>query len=134
MLDNSTVAARSAAGSTVGEVFVNADLLYGNFHGKKCYAQIHQNLATQLKPPTDFYARKLFGFTYTKPCRATFREPFNPFNPVSYGRMAHPLRFAVLGQAMQPKGEDLMAKGFVLWLLGVPFGLIVLLWLFGVLR
>lgn len=24
-----------------------------------------------------------------------------------------------------------MAKGFILWLLGVPFGLIVLLWLFG---
>jgi hypothetical protein len=24
-----------------------------------------------------------------------------------------------------------MAKGFVLWLLGIPFGLIVVLWLFG---
>jgi hypothetical protein len=27
--------------------------------------------------------------------------------------------------------RNLMAKGFVLWLLGIPFGLIVILWLFG---
>jgi hypothetical protein len=27
--------------------------------------------------------------------------------------------------------ENFMAKGFVLWLLGIPFGLIVILWLFG---
>ena len=27
-----------------------------------------------------------------------------------------------------------MARGFLLWLLGVPFGLIVILWLFGILH
>jgi len=31
----------------------------------------------------------------------------------------------------QLEGEIFMAKGFVLWLLGIPFGLIVILWLFG---
>ena len=30
--------------------------------------------------------------------------------------------------------ESDMLKGLVLWLLGVPFGIIVLLWLFGVLH
>jgi len=27
-----------------------------------------------------------------------------------------------------------MGKGFLLWLLGVPFSVIILLWIFGVLR
>jgi hypothetical protein len=31
------------------------------------------------------------------------------------------------------KGAMLMAKGFLLWLLGVPASIVVLLWLFGVL-
>jgi len=30
--------------------------------------------------------------------------------------------------------EAEMFKGFILWLLGVPFGIIILLWVFGVLR
>ena len=29
------------------------------------------------------------------------------------------------------KEKNFMAKGFFLWLLGIPFGLIVVLWLFG---
>jgi hypothetical protein len=34
-------------------------------------------------------------------------------------------------QILHAKEEIFMAKGFVLWLLGIPFGLIVVLWLFG---
>ena len=32
---------------------------------------------------------------------------------------------------LRRKEENFMAKGFFLWLLGIPFGLIVVLWLFG---
>ncbi len=30
------------------------------------------------------------------------------------------------------KGEEIMIPGFFMWLLGVPLGIVVLLWLFGV--
>jgi len=31
------------------------------------------------------------------------------------------------------KGEEIMLPGFIMWLLGIPLGVIILLWLFGVL-
>jgi hypothetical protein len=36
-----------------------------------------------------------------------------------------------VGRRITSQGGKIMARGFLLWLLGVPFGLIVLLWLFG---
>jgi hypothetical protein len=32
------------------------------------------------------------------------------------------------------KGEVIMGKGFILWLLGVPFTVLLVLWVFGILR
>jgi hypothetical protein len=81
---------------------------------------------------TEFSARQLYGITYNKPPDENVRRSGYPVNPASYGRMAHPLRLSVTACCPEsPTEEGFMAKGFILWLLGVPFGLIVLLWLFG---
>ena len=64
-----------------------------------------------------------------------------PFDLGTYALVAQPLRCHVVSlssavknldsKILRRKEENFMAKGFFLWLLGIPFGLIVVLWLFG---
>jgi len=62
------------------------------------------------------------------------------FNLNTYALVAQPLRrkrklsfhtYENLKFKNLRQGENFVAKGFFLWLLGIPFGLIVVLWLFG---
>jgi hypothetical protein len=61
------------------------------------------------------------------------------FQSSSYALLAHALRRHIRPSSQMNSARQklyiarrkIMARGFLLWLLGVPFGLIVLLWLFG---